>query len=50
MYNIYQLAGKSIMFLLGEMIPKMKARQIKGATAAEGPVQTNKKGKEKKKK
>ena len=37
------------MILLGEMIPKLKSRQAKGATA-ETISQSSKKGKEKKKK
>ena len=38
------------MLLLGEMIPKMKSRQVKGATSDGGQIQSSKKGKEKKKK
>ncbi len=38
------------MLLLGEMIPKMKSRQVKGATADTSNTQPSKKGKDKKKK
>ena len=46
------ILGKAIMFMLGEMIPKLKGRQSKGATADSGSGQSisaNKKNKKKKK-
>lgn len=41
--------GKSIMFLLGEMIPKLKGRQVKGAAAAEPGSQAQSSNKKNKK-
>lgn len=46
------IIGKTIMYMLVEMIPKLKGRQSKGATADSGSGQSisaNKKNKKKKK-
>lgn len=48
-FSYFYLKGESIMFLLGEMIPKLKSRLSKGTTA-EAVGQSNRKGKDKKKK
>ncbi|XP_065070139.1 signal recognition particle 19 kDa protein-like [Rhopilema esculentum] len=49
LFNPNYPSRESLMILLGEMIPKLKSRQAKGA-AADTISQSSKKGKEKKKK